>query len=57
MPLFAALLGLLVVGLADRVLDMPRIAVLVYLSLGVALMTRPVQEPAAQSAKPSPAHA
>ena len=39
-PLAAALCGMLVVGLGDSVLDMPRIAVLVYLSLGVALVSR-----------------
>lgn len=55
-PLFSAILGLLVVGVADSVLDMPRIAVLVYLSLGVAMMTKPPQVVSANSVRPSLAH-
>ncbi len=40
-PLAAAIVGVLVVGQADSLLDMPRIGFLIYVVLGVALLLRP----------------
>jgi hypothetical protein len=54
-PLAAGLVGLLVIGLFDSVIDAPRIAFVYYLLLLVALtLPRPSRREAGPAAEPAP---